>query len=464
MKHTKKFVTMIIVLAMILTMAISASAATIDVKTVLNGETYTAYKILNYTAADTDDDGTNDIYSYYLTKDQYESGLGAALEAAGFAFQKSADGTQYFVTNAEEVDVAAAAESLSGADLSAAIDEESVIAADGKASFTGLDTGYYFVTSSLGSLCALHDENAIANVVEKNTMITDAKEVDAENASMQIGDTATYTITLTDGTGTNKEAVLTDTMSAGLTYNNDATVTAKGTTLNKDVDYTVAVSEGSAGATVITYTFTAAVIADLDENDEIVVTYTATLNANASATETNTEKVAYSAQETAGNTVTVASYNLTIQKKAESETGDSLKGAKFEMYRDAATDATQLVAITVADPAENTVYYRVAAAGEQNATTTIDMTNAYDAVIYGLDGDSTYTLREIKAPDGYNLLEDDVEVVMEDANKVQPIVNNAGSVLPSTGGIGTTVFYILGGLLAVGALVILITNKRMRAN
>ena len=92
------------------------------------------------------------------------------------------------------------------------------------------------------------------------------------------------------------------------------------------------------------------------------------------------------------------------------------------------------------------------------------MTDAYDAVIYGLDGDSTYTLREIKAPDGYNLLKDDVKVVMGDDNKVQPIVNNAGSVLPSTGGIGTTVFYILGGLLAVGALVILITNKRMRAN
>ena len=139
-------------------------------------------------------------------------------------------------------------------------------------------------------------------------------------------------------------------------------------------------------------------------------------------------------------------------------------GAQFEMYRDAATAATNLVKITVENSAANTVYYRVAAAGEQNATTTIDMTDAYDAVIYGLDGDSTYTLREIKAPDGYNLLKDDVKVVMGDDNKVQPIVNNAGSVLPSTGGIGTTVFYILGGLLAVGALVVLITNKRMRAN
>lgn len=456
---------MIIVLAMILTMAISASAASIDVKTVLNGETYTAYKILNYTAANTDDDDdTNDIYSYYLTAAQYDSGLGAALEAAGFAFQKSADGTQYYVTNAEDVDVAAAAESLSGAVLTQAIYKDEVTAAGGAATFTDLPTGYYFVTSSLGSLCALHDENEIEEVVEKNTMITDAKEVDDENASMQIGDTATYTVTLTDGKGTNKEAILTDTMSAGLTYNNDATVTAAGKTLSKGTDYTVAVSEGSAGATVVTYTFTAKVIADLKEKEEIVVTYTATLNANASATESNTEKVAYSEQETTGNTVTVTSFNLTIQKKAESETGDKLKGAKFEMYRDDEKAATELVKITVDASAANTVYYRVAAADEQNATTTIDMTDAYDAVIYGLDGDSTYTLREIKAPDGYNLLKDDVKVVMGDDNKVQPIVNNAGSVLPSTGGIGTTVFYILGGLLAVGALVVLITNKRMRAN
>ena len=89
------------------------------------------------------------------------------------------------------------------------------------------------------------------------------------------------------------------------------------------------------------------------------------------------------------------------------------------------------------------------------------MTDAYDAVIYGLDGDSTYYVRETVAPTGYNKLDEDVEVAMGDENNIQPIVNNAGSVLPSTGGIGTTIFYVVGSIMVVAAGVLLITKKRM---
>ena len=89
------------------------------------------------------------------------------------------------------------------------------------------------------------------------------------------------------------------------------------------------------------------------------------------------------------------------------------------------------------------------------------MTDAYDAVIYGLDGDSTYHIEETKAPDGYNKLEGKVAVEMDDDNQVQPIVNNAGTILPSTGGIGTTIFYIIGAVLVIGAGVVIVTKRRM---
>ena len=91
--------------------------------------------------------------------------------------------------------------------------------------------------------------------------------------------------------------------------------------------------------------------------------------------------------------------------------------------------------------------------------------------IDGLDL-GTYYLRETKAPEGYNLLADPIEIKIEDTAgdgatapnvdiPVQYVENSSGVELPSTGGIGTTIFYALGGLLVVGAAVFLVTKKRM---
>ena len=465
MKNMKKIVALLLATVMVLAMSMSVFAASIDVDGALEGETYDAYKLLEYTSDTTVDPAA---YSYYLLNADYQGALGTALKAAGFEFTQSADGTQWTVSNADELtDGAAIAEALyesiddwKDAALASAT---ATGTAEGKATFNDLETGYWFVTSSLGSLCTLQSYDDEELVVEKNSMIVDEKEVDAENETLQVGDTATYTITLTDGKGTNLEATLTDTMSAGLTYNDDAKVTANGEELTKGTDYTVTITGGNGAETKVVYTFTAAVMTALEESQKIVVTYTATLNEYASldGTEINTEYTEYSEQKTDGNEVEVNDYNLTIQKKANSEDGDSLKGAQFALYRDDETTALNVVAITVENPAADTVYYRVAAEGETGATTVIDMTDAYDAVIYGLDGDSTYSIEETKAPDGYNKLDEKIDVEMGKANQVQPVVNNAGSVLPSTGGIGTTMFYVVGSILVVGAVVVLISKRRM---
>ena len=459
----KKILALVLAVVMMMALSVTASAASIDVQEVLDGETYTAYKILNYTQS-------GDAYSYYLTAAQYTA-FGSVLEGAGFTFTQSADKSQYFVNNGSdeehpELDAAAAAAylKLHVSELGDAIEKKTATGADGEANFEGLTTGYYFVTSSAGSLCALHDDKEIATVVEKNTMLTDEKVVDENSANAQVGDTLNYTITLTDGAGTNLAATVTDTLSKGLTYNADAKASING---GEAVSITGAVTENDDGTTTVVYTFDAATMTALEEGQTIVITYTATVNADASidGSISNTEYTQYSEQKTNGNTVESDLTNMTVNK---TDGTNALKGAQFKLYR---TDAAQSVThvdvkvrqltdaeLTAANitKAADTVYYTV----DPEGTNLIDMTEASSAVVYGLDKDSKYYLEETKAPDGYNLLDEEKEVNLDSTTSID-VVNNAGSVLPSTGGIGTTLFYVIGGILVLGAAVTMISKKRM---
>ena len=84
-------------------------------------------------------------------------------------------------------------------------------------------------------------------------------------------------------------------------------------------------------------------------------------------------------------------------------------------------------------------------------------------MIYGLDGEDTYWIEEVEAPKGYNKIENAIDHDMDNADGVKTVKNLPGALLPSTGGMGTTIFYVLGGLMVLCALVVMITNKRMRA-
>ena len=85
--------------------------------------------------------------------------------------------------------------------------------------------------------------------------------------------------------------------------------------------------------------------------------------------------------------------------------------------------------------------------------------------------DGTYELVEVEAPKGYNLLTSPVEVVIDGADATEadlspltvttPVENNSGTQLPSTGGIGTTIFYLIGAILVLGAGVVLVTRRRV---
>ena len=467
MKKMKKIFALLIAMVMVLGMSTSVFAASITVENAVKGETYDAYKLLEYTSS-------GDAYSYYLdTSNSNYAALKALLEGCdpAFAFTVSADGTQAFVNNSEDLEG-------KGADIAAylyenldtlktiaiAKSEGNIADADGKVELEDLAQGYWFVTSSLGSLCTLQSYDDEELVFEKNEVIGQP-EKEASDTEYQVGDTISYTITYTDVKGTNNDLIITDTMTAGLTYK-ASTLKVKINGTETTEGWTATPTADTDGATLV-ITVDADTMDTLEEGQTIVITYDTVVNNNASldGTEKNTVVARTSEQETTPKVVEIESFNVTINK---TDGTDALKGAQFEIYRDdeeCAGDALTLRLLTDAEleaaeieKAADTVYYQV----DTSATnTTIDMTNASSAVIYGLDEDSTYYVLETKAPDGYNLKEDPTAV--EDGAASIEVINQSGSVLPSTGGIGTTIFYIIGAILVIGAGVVLVTRRRMNA-
>ena len=460
MKKLSKAIVLLLSAIMVLAMSTSVFAGTIEVQDVIDGETYTAYKILNYRDSGT---GEERVVSYYLTSGQYTS-IGSVLEAAGFSFTASSDGTEYFVNNADALKNSGVSEIAAylGSHLSElgdALGKYTAEGADGSAVFTDLSPGYYFVTSTAGSLCALHEDSDIATVVEKNTVPTvDKKEKTSGNDYVDgpvyanFGDTVHYQLTVTDGIGTDKAITLTDTMSAGLDYKagtikiNDTSVADSADTANWSV---------SVSGRVITIVFKPAYVASLDKDAKITVTYDATLNKNAVVDDndanSNSVKLTYS-EQSQDDIVYVGTYDFQVFKTDGTK---FLDGSEFKLY-DAQTRGNQIILSS-----DNTGYY-VDPAG--SATTTIDINSEAGCNVRGL-APGTYYLEEVVVPAGYNKLPSRIEVDITsdqtDAVTVT-VVNNAGAELPSTGGIGTVIFYVLGSALLIGCGIVLISRKRMQ--
>lgn len=335
---------------------------------------------------------------------------------------------------------------------------------DSSITFSNLDLGYYLVDSSLGALCGLNTTNPDATIKEKNEKPEIKKEVQtsagdwgSEN-NAKIGDTVEYKVEIKVADGAQKYTV-TDTMSKGLTFNNSSLkVTANDAVTT---DYTLTPTTNG-----FTLELPESYVSTLTKGTTIIVTYNATLNKDAVIDgdgNTNEVKLGYgNHQNTVPSKVTTKSYQFDLVK-VDGTTNKLLDGAEFEL----ADGETKLS--FVKDDAGN---YRVATTGDEGATTTITVKGG-KVNIYGLAG-KAYTLTEIKAPDGYNKLVTSETVNLADGSMASATIesetyvdggvvvkNNAGTVLPSTGGMGTTLFYVIGGGLMVAAVVLLVTKKRM---
>lgn len=195
------------------------------------------------------------------------------------------------------------------------------------------------------------------------------------------------------------------------------------------------------------------------------MTYNATLNDKAVVTgNKNKATLGYGTNKTVESETTTYTYEFDLVK-VDGATKKLLNGAEFKLY-DAENGGSVIKVVPVADG------YRVANGDETGAVDTIKVNGKVH--ISGLDK-TTYWLEETKAPDGYNMLTERKPVSLtngsnnttltsntwSEADHGVAVENNAGTVLPSTGGMGTTLFYVVGGGLMVAAVVLLVTKKRM---
>lgn len=346
-------------------------------------------------------------------------------------------------------------------------------------SFTGLENGYYLVDSSVGVLCMLNTVAGTDEVemAEKSTIPKVEKKVQ-ENGTYgptndaAIGDTVNFQTTITAGKGA-ENYVLHDKMSDGLTFGSIVSVTRKSSTganseLVADTDYTLENSPGD--SCTFHVAFTKDFCDSLENGDVITISYTATLNENAVVAGAVNENETWldfgNNSKTEHSKTTTNTWEFSVFKYAGSN--KPLENATFTLSENKdGSDPIQLVASTTDSG------YRVAMTGETGVTE-IKTNTTGKFIIQGLDS-GTYYLTETKAPDGYYKLDGSIPVTIDNTGVVTTVAgtnakleeetvkieNKPVGPLPSTGGVGTTVFYVLGSVLVVGAVVLFITKKRM---
>lgn len=476
MKRAKKLMSLCLALVMAIGMAVGAMAAgegSITVTDSVEGQKYTVYKILDLESYN----ATTGAYLYKAStawSDFINSG-----EIKETYVNVDANGYVTWVEGASAADFAAKA--LQYATDNKITNQGQQETAEGATTvkFDNLELGYYLVDSTAGALCALTTAAPDATITEKNEQPTVEKEVQegenwGEENDGDIGDTVNFRATITARDGA-QNYVLHDKMSSGLTFTGVTGITLNNTTVDAS-NYTV-IREGLTDGCAFEVRFTKAFCDTLKDNDKIVVTYTATINENAvvgSAGNDNKVHLDYGDDdhpsstpddETKTYTWTFNVFKFAITNGKET----SLAGATFTL----STDENGSNKINLIKTSDNV--YRVAKADETtDIVTEITTDNTGTFTINGLDS-GTYYLTETQNPAGYNKLSAPVKIVIAVDGKI--IVNNgqattdttvkvenkSGSSLPETGGMGTTLFYIIGGVLVIGAGVLLVTKKRMGA-
>lgn len=508
MKNLKKITSVAVMLVMMLALAVPALAAdvTINIDTSNGedkGETYTVYKIFDATVkgetSKTEGEGedktvisefANISYTidesspFFATVCDFKVKVSETEEVNAFTLTKINNTTEYVVTLAHDYSAADLAKALLAVSGKTPVSAELTNA---KAPLTVPDKGYYLITSSLGSMAVvdtigannmtIKTKNDLPTLTKKITNVSDNGSAnDGVHATAAYGSVVTYTITVDIPASANGPITVHDKMDSRLTFvgltDESWNENVKRENLDDDCTWELVISETEVKMMVA------------NSVSSISFEYTAIVNGDApiGVALKNSAHLTYSNYTSTPSEVDVTTYSFDLVKT--NSNNFLLNGAEFKLFKNA--DKTDSVLFTA--NADKTVY-TVVPAGTTGAVDTIVVTNG-KVTINGLSGENYY-LQETKAPEGYNAIDDaqtvklatfngETKVLNKTENTTavtgEPtteaplgtwtsggykIVNLTGAELPSTGGIGTTIFYVVGGLLVIGAGVMLVTKKRV---
>lgn len=450
MKRMKKVFALLLAMVMVLAMAVPAMAATVTV-TINPGTptgatstpTYTYYVMMK---ASVGTSGT----SYYVEDATCANALdGLKVGTADLFTVTKASGADRWnvVVNKNGT------KDFSGEEIAAALQTiKSNAIATGTASnnqITLAYDAYILIESSLGTKLVVNTVTT-KTINEKNAYPSIAKTVDKSNA--EIGQSVEYTITVVIPSEVEEKAItVVDTISDGLTLNTAITA-------NNNITGLVWTTTETTGKYKVTIP---AATVKANAGNSITLKYSATVNENAVVNdpETNTAHLEYDNFVSAETpSVDVKTFGFDLKKV----NGDKkpLAGVKFTLTNSAGEYYT-------APSNANSVDEDRFVAKKYEVSTDASGKVSFAGLAAG-----TYTLTETETLAGYNILTDSITVTIAadgtatfvgatgTGNEVT-VVNNAGSTLPSTGGIGTTIFYVIGGILVLGAGVLLVTRRRM---
>ena len=557
MKNTSKLFAMLLAVIMVLTMVAPAFAAndtphTITLQFEKSGHTYDAYQIF---AGDLENGKlTNIVWGSGVHGDAVLAALQTSeLLGADFAGVETAEQVAHVLTNYEND--SAKIEAF-GRIVAANLNEKAGTSTETEGNgiynyeidVTG--DGYYIVmdAGTIGNtdaatkyiLQVLGDMTITAKAdiptLEKD-ILEDGNKVDLNEVF--VGDKIDYVLTSKVPTmdGYNKYFfIINDTMSEGLTFNNDVVVKIGSNTLVEGTDYTVEITNNADGTTSFEIIFKNFIQYKAVAGSAIEVTYSATLNEKAKIGEEgnpNTANLTFSNNpnedgvgtpetpdkpgpdddDVIGETPddTVITYTSGIKLKKVDAEGKSLTGAKFKI--EGVSEKVVIINENIFTESENGTYYRLTdgtyteepANDETKAKyestsvkyeliTVVNKTTEKTNIVTeawvdengiitfeGL-GEGTFTITEMEAPEGYNKLTNPITIVIsfnkngtpkwtatQNGNPMElegnlfafEVVNKAGATLPTTGGMGTTLFYVVGAVLVMAAVVLLITKKRV---
>lgn len=473
----------------------TATTGKITIGNAVDGQTYSIYKVLELESYDKD----KGLYSYKPAADwnsffdstiddvtQKPKGVGSAyitIDSNGYAT---------WIAGTTDADKATFAKlALEYAKTKGINNNGQSNAAGNTVTFDKLSLGYYLVDSSVGALCGLNTTNPNVTINEKNGTPTVEKQVKEDSTkkfgtsnTADIGQKVEFQTTITAQPGA-QNYVLHDTMSNGLTFDESSiSVNLKKKdekqtkTLASPTDYVLKTSGLGETGTSCTFhiEFTKDFCDSLNAGDQIIVSYSATLNENAvvgNAGNKNDTWLKYgNSTETTHSNTTTYTFEIPVfkyTKKGSNET--PLAGAKFTLYSDKECKNP----ISLVKEAAKNVYHRATTNESKNSTITktteITTDNTGIFKITGLDAD-TYYLTETEAPKGYNKLAAPIKVeidnegnVIVDNGKVEKVKveNKTGTLLPSTGGMGTTMIYMAGAILVIASGIVLVSKKRSKA-